>query len=99
MLKIVEVWGVYFEVEFEGTPFRPARTYGPPEDCYPAEGGEAEILAIRLDGNDLMGMLTDKVETLILEDLTQYLCSDVKVDEVACEADREFDRRREEALA
>lgn len=31
------------EVEYTATPFIPAQTYGLPEDCYPAEGGEVEI--------------------------------------------------------
>lgn len=30
-------------VEFTQTPFIPARISGPPEDCYPAEGGEVDI--------------------------------------------------------
>lgn len=29
-------------VEYE--PYIPAQIYGPPENCYPAEGGELEIL-------------------------------------------------------
>jgi hypothetical protein len=31
----------------------PARTYGPPEDCYEAEGGEVEIELITLDGQEV----------------------------------------------
>ena len=34
------------EVEFEVTPLTPAKTYGPPEFCHPAEGGYAEISEI-----------------------------------------------------
>ena len=30
-------------VEADITPLDPGRTYGPPEDCYPPEGGYAEI--------------------------------------------------------
>lgn len=30
-------------VEGNATPFKPGRTWGPPEDCYPDEGGEVEI--------------------------------------------------------
>lgn len=32
-----------FEVEVEATPYVPAQIYGPPESCYPAEGGEIEL--------------------------------------------------------
>lgn len=35
------------EVEFTRSPVVPARTSGPPEDCYPAEGGETEIVSVR----------------------------------------------------
>ena len=33
---------VGLEVEFTCSAFVPAQTSGPPEDCYPAEGGEVE---------------------------------------------------------
>jgi hypothetical protein len=35
------------EVDFTQTPVTPAQTYGDPEYCYPAEGGETEIVAVR----------------------------------------------------
>lgn len=38
------------DVEYSLTRFYPAKTYGPPEDCYPAEGGEIEELTAYLDG-------------------------------------------------
>ena len=38
------------EVEFTGTPYRPARISGPPELCYPAEDEEIEITAVHLIG-------------------------------------------------
>lgn len=37
-------------VKYTQTPFVPARTYGRPEDCYPAEGGEVELIEARVDG-------------------------------------------------
>jgi len=39
-------------IEYTQTPFIPARTYGPPEDCYPAEGGEVEIIDVSIRNND-----------------------------------------------
>ena len=42
----------YFDIEIEFTTSRyyPARTYGLPEDCYPAEGGEIETITAYFDG-------------------------------------------------
>lgn len=37
-------------VKYTQTPYVPARTYGPPEDCYEAEGGEVELIEARVDG-------------------------------------------------
>jgi len=35
-----------FEVEFSASKIVPAKIWGPPEHCYPAEGGEVEITSI-----------------------------------------------------
>jgi len=35
-------------VSYTQSPFIPARTYGRPEDCYPAEGGEVEVIRVML---------------------------------------------------
>lgn len=44
----VSVMGAEIDVEVEVpyrvlSPARPAKLYGPPEDCYPAEGAEIEL--------------------------------------------------------
>lgn len=75
MLKTVHAFGHDFEVEFEGTPFTPARRHGHPDNWMPAEGGEAEIVSVCLEGIDLTDCLSDHVTAKILEDLTIYLCS------------------------
>lgn len=43
-------------VTYTQSPFVPARTYGRPEDCYPAEGGEVEVISVKLasDEDDFM---------------------------------------------
>ncbi len=46
-------------VEFSMSPRVPARTYGPPEDCSPAEGGEVEIRRCKTDANGWAEPFTD----------------------------------------
>lgn len=46
------------EVTADVEPFVPGKLTGPPEDCYPDEGGTADITDIKLDGKPFDG-LTD----------------------------------------
>lgn len=39
------------EVAYALTRYYPAKTYGSPENCHPAEGGEINDLTAYLDGN------------------------------------------------
>ncbi len=61
------------ELEITGSvsPYVPAKTWGLPENCYPAEGGEVEIETILHEGKKWEGELTDsereKVEELLTE--------------------------------
>lgn len=41
-------------------PFVPGRYHGPPERCYPDEGGDAEVCAVLLAGKPWDGELTDR---------------------------------------
>lgn len=56
----VERDGAELELEVTGevSAYVPARTWGPPESCYPAEGGEVEILSLTCDGKPWNGELT-----------------------------------------
>lgn len=96
ILKHVTVWGVTFEVDFDGTPFVPARTYGPPEDCFPAGGGEPEILGVYVEGVELQEHLRDDVINEIHQQLTQYLCGDCEAERQAEAMEAREEARREE---
>ena len=40
------------ELTFTISPYDPGVRSGPPEDCYPPEGGEVEILSVLRDGKE-----------------------------------------------
>lgn len=71
----VEVLGVDLVVEFDGTPFVPAQVSGPPESCYPCEGGEADVVGIYLDGTEVTSLLNDYVINQVNEKVVEFLCS------------------------
>ena len=48
-----------FEVEFEASRFKPAKTYDHLENCYPAEGGEAEIETVTVGGFEIKDFLSE----------------------------------------
>lgn len=74
-MMTVEVLGVDLVVEFEGTPFIPARTFGHPDDATPAEGGEADIISVTLEGWDVTKLLNEWTLIQINEKLVEYLCN------------------------
>lgn len=42
-----------YEIECDVTPYDPGRTWGDPEKCYPPEGGECEIVSVKLNGKEI----------------------------------------------
>jgi hypothetical protein len=54
-------------IDYTITPLIPARLSGPPEDCYPAEGGEVDILKVVRDDNGEPVELTGNEEDAIVE--------------------------------
>ena len=63
--KTIEIDGVEFEVEFSVTPYIAARTSGPVESCYPAEGGEVDIEAICIGEWEVSNVISDRVSEKI----------------------------------
>ncbi len=59
--KTVSYADVDLTVHFFATKPVPARVYGPPEDCYPAEGGEIELDTIYLDEWEISSLLSPAV--------------------------------------
>lgn len=82
-------------VEYTRTPFIPAKLYGPPEDCYPAEGGETEIVGISkiVDGREVSFEPTPEQLQTIYEELDQ-----LPIEEDDSWVDYEIERRRDERM-
>ena len=76
--------GFDLEVAVDVTPYDPGRAWGPPESCYPPEGGEVEILSVELipDGASTgRGLLIDELlDTLQAWDVLQKLVEAKLVD-------------------
>jgi len=77
-------------VTFTATPYVPAQVSGPPENCYPAEGGEIEIEeVVREDSGDLVVLSASEEQRLI-----DYLMESLDDDDFNPEPDwddRDFD--------
>ena len=71
--KTVNYADVDLTVNFFATKPVPARLYGPPEDCYPAEGGEVELDTIYLDQWEISSLLSPIVIAHIQTTLEESL--------------------------
>lgn len=78
-----------FEVEFDASRYVPAKTYGPPENCYPAEGGEVDIISIQVGGFDMLDFLSDSTISVLKS----------KAEEAAPELFKELDDQAAEDAA
>lgn len=75
-MMTVEVLGVDLVVEFDATPLIPAVINGPPEHCSPAEGGEVTVVAVLLDGTEIMNLLNDWVIHKCSEQIAERLAAE-----------------------
>ena len=78
-MRTITVLDVDFEVEFNATPFEPCSWDSP------ASGGEVEVEGVYLDGNDVMGLLSQWALDQIQEQLEAI--------------DHDGERREEAAIA
>lgn len=58
--------GLDFEADVDCTPYKPAKVYGDPDDCYPEEGGEIDVTALTCEGHNAMYLLGSDLEDDIL---------------------------------
>ena len=58
-------------VEAEVSDFWPAQTYGPPERCYPDEGGEVELLSVKDAQTGEEITLPSDVEEALIDQATE----------------------------
>ena len=97
--RTFNVLGYDFEVEFEATPYEPARISGPPEYCYPAEGGDVDIISVSLGEWDVTEILSESVMEMIQTTVEDYACSDEPMREAAADlAEYLYESARDEAL-
>lgn len=69
--------GLTFDAEVSYSPMIPGRYSGPPENCYPDEPAELEILSLTCEGKDAMFLLEstceEDIEQAAYEAAEQYL--------------------------
>lgn len=66
------------------SPYVPARTYGPPEDCYPEEGGEADVESIEIQME-----VGGELEFVVIQDPPEWLTKEAEqalFDQAECDA-------------
>lgn len=90
------VFDVELEVSFEISAYRPAKLYGPPEDCHPEEGGEIDLQSVMLDNNEVLPLLSHVVIAAIEEQA--YAFAEQEADD-EYDDDRDFFRDEERLAA
>jgi hypothetical protein len=84
MIVKFKAYGLSFQAEADYYPIVPAKISGPPEDCYPEEGGEIEIFSLKCEGHDATFMLESEI------------LSQVIFDEAAIAAEEQVQREQEQ---
>lgn len=81
--KTFYIGDVEFEVEFSSTPYTPDKTSGPPENCYPAEGGEVDIESIMIGGFEVSDVISETVRDK-LQMMAEEAAPELESDERDC---------------
>jgi len=94
---LFEFEGAEYEVQCLMEPVTPARISGPPEDCYPADGGEIEVVGVLDEDNKQRPDILEKIKNdEKLYEKALDISSDVDDDDGY--ADYCYDRDRDDNL-
>jgi hypothetical protein len=80
-------YGLHFEAEAEYYPIIPAKISGPPEDCYPEEGGEIEIHSLKCGGHEATFMLESDILSEVIFDEAALAAEELVQQERQCGPD------------
>ena len=89
------LYGLTFVAEADYERLVPARISGPPENCYPAEGGYAEITALKCNGYDAMFLLESDLADALNDTAYEACVEQVERDQESAQEDRAAERAYE----
>lgn len=92
--KTFYIGDVEFEVEFSSTPYVPAKISGPPEHCYPAEGGEVEIESIFIGEFEVSDVISEATRDKI-QGLAEEAAPEIEAEARASDAEYAAEARAE----
>lgn len=84
--------GLLFVAEADYEPLVPARISGPPEHCYPAEGGNADITALTCYGADASFLLESDLSDALADAAYEACVERVESDRESAQEDRAAER-------
>lgn len=64
---------VPFDVTFYATPIIPASRDGHPDNWMPEEGGDFELLSVKVEGHDITPYITDWMEAALAKQVREQI--------------------------
>ena len=89
------LYGLTFVAEADYERLVPARISGPPENCYPAEGGCAEITELTVHGADASFLLESDLAEGLNDAAYEACVEQVERDQESAQEDRAAERAYE----